>query len=331
MPWTARVVQRPAGEVRRAFEEHRARVGAGDRDAQVGEPVAVARHRRGATGHRVFDRAADAHLVVARAEVAGCSGADVQHEFAGLHRHIVDAVTGRTVLPRMADEEVAHGDRARAVRAEQVDFPVEQQHRRREIAGIGREADAFRLGRDMAHLAQFGLEAVVVGFAPPFGLVVVDAAGIQADVAADRAHVALGRPGDRAGGLGDRRIAAPDFRMLGDLVQPRRRPDDEPAFVDFYGLEIGQVVGVDQDRRRLDLPPDVDQQVGAAADHPAFGMGEPRGQRLLNRPRTDDLEIVQRVHQAALFRALKRAAFSRARNTLSGVIGVSAKRMPVAS
>ena len=96
-------------------------------------------------------------------------------------------------------------------------------------------------------------------------------------------------------------------------------------------LEIGQIVGVDEDRRRLDPAAHVDQQVGAAADHPALGMGLPGGQRLLDRPRADDFETVQRVHQAALFFAPNRAAFSRARNTLSGVIGVSAKRMPVAS
>ena len=119
--------------------------------------------------------------------------------------------------------------------------------------------------------------------------------------------------------------------MLRDLVQPHRRADDKAALADVDGLEIGEVVGVDQHRRRLDPAADVDQDVGAAADHPAVRMGLTGGQRLLDGRRPDDLETVQRVHQAALFFAPNRAAFSRARKTLSGVIGVSGKRRPVAS
>ena len=135
----------------------------------------------------------------------------------------------------------------------------------------------------MAHVAQFGFQTVVVGLAPPFGLVVVDAAGIETDIAADGAHIALGRPGDGPGGLGDRRIKPQDFRVFGDLVEAHRRADDEAVLADLDGLEIGQIVGVDQHRRRLDPAAHVDQQVGAAADHAAFGVRLPGGQRLLDR------------------------------------------------
>ena len=69
-----------------------------------------------------------------------------------------------------------------------------------EIAAERREADAAAFWRDVAH-GPGGLEAMVERAAPPLALVIEDAARIEAEVAADRAHVAMGRPGDRAGSL----------------------------------------------------------------------------------------------------------------------------------
>ena len=74
---------------------------------------------------------------------------------------------------------------------------VEEQEGGCQIAGEGGETDALRLGRHVAYLAD-GLEAVVVGGAPPFALIVENAALVsRTDIAADRAHDAVGGAGDR--------------------------------------------------------------------------------------------------------------------------------------
>ena len=61
-------IQRAAAELVRAFEPHRPRIGAGEGDAQIGERVAVAPQRDRDAGDRILDRAADADLVVGRAQ-----------------------------------------------------------------------------------------------------------------------------------------------------------------------------------------------------------------------------------------------------------------------
>ena len=62
------LVERAAAQLARAFEQHGPRIGAGDGNAQVGERVAVAAQRHGHAGDRILDRAADADLVVGRAQ-----------------------------------------------------------------------------------------------------------------------------------------------------------------------------------------------------------------------------------------------------------------------
>ena len=55
-----------------AVEQNRARIGAGEGDAQIGELVAVAPERDRDAGDRIFDRAADADLVIGRAQARAC-------------------------------------------------------------------------------------------------------------------------------------------------------------------------------------------------------------------------------------------------------------------
>ena len=98
---------------------------------------------------------------------------------------------------------------------------IERHQRGREIAAEGGKAHAAALGRDVADLAG-GLEAVIVGGPPPFALIVEDAARVEADVAADGAHVAMRRPGDGGRRLRHDGIVRENARVLRHLGQ--RRP-----------------------------------------------------------------------------------------------------------
>ena len=132
------------------------------------------------------------------------------------------SVTG-SILPRMTDIEARERNRAPALRPGEIDLGAERQQRRREIAAVGREAHAAALRRDVADVAG-GLEAMVIGRTPPFALVVEDAARVEAEIAADRAHVAMRRPGDVRGGLRDHRIVRDDVRMLGSSLSVTDAP-----------------------------------------------------------------------------------------------------------
>src|SRR5262249_34669812 len=92
---------------------------------------------------------------------------------------------------------------------------------------------------------------------------------------------------------------------------------------------------VDQHRRRHDAAPDVDHEIGAAAEKPRIGMRGARLQRFLDALRAQQVKVRQRVHQLCplppLCRSLARRRFSIAANTRSGVTGRSLKRTPIAS
>src|SRR6185295_15668523 len=87
-----------------------------------------------------------------------------------------------------------------------------------QVAAEGGEAHAAALGRHMANLAR-GLETMVVGRAPPFALVVEDAAGVEAEIAAEGAHIALGWPGHRCRGFGYRGVVLRHPGMAFNLLQ----------------------------------------------------------------------------------------------------------------
>ena len=184
--------------------------------------------RDGDAGDRILDRAADTDLVVGRAQTGRVLRAHRGDEFARAQRQIIFAVAlgfgDRHVLAGEADIERLERNGALAGRACDVDLGAEREEGRRKIAGEGREADAAALRRDVANRAG-GLQAMIVGVTPPFALVIEDAARVEAEIAADRAHVAMGGPGDMRGRLRDYRIMLVDGRMRGDLAQasPRRR------------------------------------------------------------------------------------------------------------
>src|SRR4029079_15632622 len=195
------------------------------------------------------------------------------------------------------------------------------------------EADAAALRRDMADVAR-GLEAVVVGGAPPVAVFIDQTAVIEAWMAAPRAHVAMGRPGDERGRLRHHRIMPDDLRMRGKLAQRDRGADLDRVRIGLDGAQLRDVVDVDQRRRGDDAAPDIDHEIGAAAEQLAAGMIGARLDHLVERARTQQIELRQRIHQTAgpLPRiGLARRRFSLLVNTVSGVAGRSLSRPPVAS
>jgi len=116
----------------------------------------------------------------------------------------------------------------------------------------------------MAHRAG-GLEAVMIGVAPPFALIVKNAAGVEAEIAANRAHIALGRPGDMRRCLRHRGIVPHHAGMRGDLGQRCCRADRKLARVRRDRAQFFDSVDLDQHRRRDDAAADIHQKVGAAA------------------------------------------------------------------
>ncbi len=193
------------------------------------EPVAFARERDRDASHRIFDRAADADLVVGRAQAGRVLRAHRGDDLARPQRQIELAVAvrlgDRHVLTRKADIEFLERNGALAVAGRRC--PPRRRSvskRRREIAGEGRKAHAAAFRRHMADGAG-GLQAMVIGVAPPFALIVENAAGVETEIAADRAHVAVGRAGDVRGRLRHHRIMRrrrPDARRARSAA-PRRR------------------------------------------------------------------------------------------------------------
>ena len=160
---------------------------------------------------------------------------------------------------------------------------------------------------------------MVIGRAPPFALIVIDAAGVEAEVAADRAHVAVGRAGDVTGGLRHHRIVPDDVGVLGELREGDRGAELQRVFVGFDRVQLAHAVHIDQHGRRQDAAPDVDDKIGAAAERLGVRMFGARGQRFVERCRLQHLEVGQGVHQAAPFRQTR--SFPRKRDAGALALG----------
>src|SRR5690606_19797103 len=121
------------------------------------------------------------------------------------------------------------------------------------------------------------LQAVAVRRAPPFALVVVDAARVEEQVSADRGDAAMRRTGYRAGGLRDRAVAADEQRMRGERRQAGSRADRHPRARALDGVEARDAAEVDEHFRPLDAAAQVRYQVGSAGDESRVGIrGEQR-------------------------------------------------------
>ena len=82
--------------------------------------------------------------------------------------------------------------------------------------------------------------------APPFALIVKNAAGVEREIAADRPHVAVGRAGDMAGRLRHHRIVLQHTGMRGEFGECDRGTDLESARVRLDGAQLGDAVDVDR-------------------------------------------------------------------------------------
>jgi hypothetical protein len=140
---------------------------------------------------------------------------------------------------------------------------------------------------------------VIVGVTPPFALVIEDAAGVEAEIAADRAHVAVGGAGDVRRRLRDHGIMLVDGGVPGDLAQVYRGPEFDRFFVGTDRVQLLHAVHVDQNRRRDDAAADIDHEIGAAAERHGLRIVRARRDRFLDRARRDDAELGEGVHQCA--------------------------------
>ncbi len=211
----------------RPLEQHRARVGAGDGDAQIGQHLALAPQGHGHARHRILDRAADADLVVGRAQAGYVLRPHGGDQLSWPQAQVILAVAfGRAVVAGMADVEILQRQRASARGPDQIDLGAERQQGGGQVAAEGGEAHAAALGRHVADVAG-GLEAVVVGLPPPLALIVEDAARVEAQVAADGAHVAMGRPGDGARRLRHDGKVLQHAGVMCQLGQRHRRAERE--------------------------------------------------------------------------------------------------------
>src|SRR5205085_311948 len=108
----------------------------------------------------------------------------------------------------------------------QIDLGAQRQQRRRKIAAEAGEAHAPAFRRDMTDAAN-RLEAMIVGGAPPFALVVEQAARVEAEVAAYGAHTAVCGPGNEVRCLSEDSIVRAHLRVRGELGEPHCGADLE--------------------------------------------------------------------------------------------------------
>ena len=131
----------------------------------------------------------------------------------------------------------------------------------------GRDGDALRAARSDATDVAVLFHAVTERFAPIEVLVVVVAARVEADVAADRTHVAKLWCRDHGGGLGQRGVPGLHDPALGDVGQRGERADlKSGAFVEADVAQTGDRAQADQHLGREETLLHVGVKIGAARD-----------------------------------------------------------------
>src|ERR1017187_5929427 len=197
-----------------------------------------------------------------------------------MDRH--DELAGRQCEMGLAvfDIELAQRNSALALGAGNVDFGAINEQSRRQVAGES-GMTALSLRGDVADVAAI-LQAIGVRTPAPFALIVINAAGIETQIAADGRHDAMPGPGDRFGRLRERAILAGDRRVARERGDGHARADRYAASV---ALDLGQLVDagkVDQLIWAADTTPHVHQQVGSARDIAAARMLDTRSNRIFD-------------------------------------------------
>ena len=316
---------------------------------------------RGADGEdREVERAPPAALQVGRAPARVRGDVDLREDLVGALGQVHDPVVGEQRVER---------DRALALARRQRHARAEGQERRRRV-GRGDGPAAGRAGSDPADSPVL-LHAEVDRLAPLVGLIVVVAASVEAEVAAERPHVAEMRCRDRESRFCERRVGFSQALVRSQLGQrevgtqscgPVHRrsaqdldplePDDDlgrllaalhvrpqvgPA---GHDLSLSALVGEDRARRREIARADVPEPRESHHEVTAFFFGFLVSCSLVARPSPPSQGggTIDAVGQAILGKAFgpKRpmpplAFSSSALRIFSGVIGTSSTRTPTAS
>ena len=117
----------------------------------------------------------------------------------------------------------------------------------------------------MANIALV-LEAEIIAFAPPLGLVVKQTPRVETQITADGTVLPVGRPGNRRRGLGNRRIISLKIGMGRKICELHPGADTKPAAFSgnlrdrHYGRQVNHGFGF------FDATPDIDDHVGAAGE-----------------------------------------------------------------
>ena len=137
---------------------------------------------------------------------------------------------------------------------------------------------------------------MIVGVAPPFALIVIDAAGVEAEIAADRSHDAMGRTCDLMRGLRDDGIMRAHGRMVGEFGERHRGADLDRVRVGLDRAQLRDLVHLDQHGRRDDAAADIHGEIGAAAERPRVRVRGARFQRFVERGGAEQGECGEGVH-----------------------------------
>src|SRR5262249_57711215 len=114
------------------------------------------------------------------------------------------------------------------------------------------------------------LKAMMVGGAPPFALVVEQTAGVETEIAAYRAHVAVGGPGDEGRRLCNNGIMRAHLRMRRKFRERDRGADFKPLRIGLDRAQLADLVDLYEHRRGGDTAPNIDQEISGAAEQPAL-------------------------------------------------------------
>jgi hypothetical protein len=132
-------------------------------------------------------------------------------------------------MDAVGNEEVIDGDGARARARSNLDLGAEDHEHRRRVRRMGGDA-AFALRNDVTMNAIL-LEAEAQRLAPEVRLVVIRAARVETQVAAQRAHVTELRTGDQRRGTRQRGEVTQHDRVARQPAQGDERPEVQSILI----------------------------------------------------------------------------------------------------
>src|SRR6202521_2819656 len=324
----------------RSFQERvgtgkhdRLRIGTGERDVEFRKLAIANRERARYAGQREIDGAANTGLAIPGYETGRQRpNEDPRKQLVGGDRQMRGAV-----VTIQSGELYA----ALAAACNQLDLGAEHEQRGSQIARE-RGMAMPTLRRDVADLAA-ALQAVAVGAAPPFALVVEHAAGVEAKIAANRRDAAMAGAGDRTRRFSDRRVMAGGAIPDRELRQCHPGAQRERGVGEDDAREFAHRTEVDEHRGTIDSATQPRHQVGSSGEQLCPRLGDEQRRGLGNARRMLEIELGHAFHAhlperpdcasaptLARSRSLRLLAWI-ASSTRSGEAGSSVRRMPIAS